>query len=144
MTANPIKDQLDAAAQDAANRLRTVSETGDYDCRVFGPVGRQIINWWFENAGGDGEQAMCTHVSDTPQVVFSAAAFPGVSSCGDCFNTMWQAYTSLLDRLNRGRPCDGCHRFAEYGKTGVMSVGPMLMTVSICDVCCAIEDAGAP
>lgn len=144
MMANPIKDQHDAAAKDAENRLRAVSEKGEHEVRVFGPVARQIVDYWFEHAGEPDEHAMCRHVAGTPQVVFSAAAFPGVATCADCFTEMWHAYTGFLLKCGHGRPCDGCHQFAEAGKTGVMAVGPMLMTISMCGVCCAIEDAGAP
>ena len=147
MTANPIYDQVEAAARDAANRLKTVAENADkkYEVRGFGPVAQQVVKHWFDNAGDEPEhQAMCSHVSESPQVVFSAANFPGVCLCADCFNQMWSDYTGLMMSLGRGRPCDGCHGFADEGKTAVMSVGPMLMTVSLCMVCCAIDDAGAP
>lgn len=143
--ANPVQDQVHAAARDAANRLRTVSENSDYEVRLFGPIAKAIVARWFDEAGDEPhEQAMCGHVSEAPQVVFSAAPFPGVCTCADCFTQMWRSYTDLMMKLGRGRPCDGCHQFADEGKTGVVSVGPMLMTVSMCYVCCAIEDAGTP
>lgn len=147
MMANPLYDQLDAAARDAANRLIEVAQRSEnqYEVRGFGPVAQSVVRHWFDHAGDDPEQqAMCEHVAESPQVVFSAAPFPGVSMCAVCFNEAWRCYTGLMLRLGRGRPCDGCHTFAEEGKTAVMSVGPMLMTVSMCGVCCAIDDAGAP
>lgn len=142
--ANPILDQIDAAAKDAVNRLRIVGETNDYEVREFGPIAREIVRRWFEEAGDDTMHAMCGHVAGTPQVVYSAAPFPGVTTCADCFNQMWGDYTGLMMKLGKGRPCDGCHTFADEGKTGIVSVGPMLMTVSMCGICCAIEDAGTP
>lgn len=143
--ANPILDQIDAAAHDAANRLRTVGENNAYEVRNFGPIAKMIVAGWFENAGADpDQQAMCEHVGGAPQVVFAAAPFPGVVTCADCFTKLWRVYTGLMLDLGKGRPCDGCHQFAEEGKTGIVSVGPMLMTVSMCGVCCVIEDAGTP
>lgn len=145
MAADPLQDQINAASRDAANRLKTVGERNQYEVRNYGPVARSIVSRWFDEGGDDPQQqAMCTHVSNAPQVVFSAATFPGVCACSDCFVQMWRNYTDLMFKLGRGRPCDGCHQFVEEGKTGVLTVGPMLMTVSMCLVCCAIDDAGTP
>jgi hypothetical protein len=139
--ANPIHDQIDAATSDANQRLKHASENNEYSLAGHGHVAKAVIHRWFEEGGDPGQQRMCAHVASAPQVVFGAAAFPGVAVCGDCFTEMFTAYAKVYYAMGKGRPCDSCGVMAEAGKTGVLSCGPMLMTISLCPVCAALEEA---
>jgi hypothetical protein len=140
--ANPIHDQIGAAASDAARRLRNASDNDDqYSLAGHGHVAKAVIRRWFEEGGESSQQRMCDHVASAPQVVFSAAAFPGVATCGDCFEQMFSSYVKVCALTGEGRPCDGCRQMAPEGKTGVLSCGPMLMTISLCRMCAALEEA---
>lgn len=138
---NPMMDQIEAAAEDAQRRVATLGASGNYGIGPMGDMGRAIVNRWFERGGDPEKQRMCVHVADAPQVVYSAGGLPGIATCAECFTELFDAYVAMYDKMGMGRPCDSCGNMVPMGKLGVMSVGPMLMTILWCLPCAALDDA---
>jgi hypothetical protein len=137
MTGNPIDDQMRAASEDAARRLRALAKDGSHAVGRAGELGRSVVERWF-----DADRLMhCPHLSGNPEVVFSAASFPGIMCCGECFSQMYEAYVLMHRLTGRGRPCDACGERVSAGYQGVLSVGPILMTISWCPLCAARDEA---
>lgn len=131
--ANPVADQYEAAARDASERMNRVAQLEDYEISHTGEVTSRIARDYIKHSESHAQH--CEHTVESPQVVFGAAALPGIICCAECFTQVFSAYAAMHMSHGFGRPCDGCGEMAKSGKTGVLQYGPLILTVSLCETC---------
>lgn len=150
---NPLQDQYDAAVEDARRRLHNVP--GDtkpvmVDLRADseqGPAERMLAHVLGHYIADGEATAACPHVIGAPQVVFGAAAFPEKVFCHDCFKAAWGLYSGMWEKFGCFTPCDNCHGkpvpgSEEGSSTGIVNVGPIMLTISLCAQCTRMKDGG--
>lgn len=141
--ADPIRDQVDAASRDAADRFKNavtaLNET--YTETAPGSVLKSVVLRFMEYLHKPGVGRKCPHVGNAPQVIFGSACVPGVIGCSECTMELASLKHKLDQADGNGRTCDYCKRKATEGQTGMAQHGPLLLQVSLCNPCLAENDA---
>lgn len=135
--ADPVGDQIKAAAEDAERRFTSaVKSLGVSDPAQGNPgevVAEVVTKYMKSIRSGNGQK--CEHIVGGPQVIFGAACVPGVVGCAKCVSTLAEFKHKIDATTGVGRVCDGCQHHAPWGHTGMVQNGPLLLTVNLCNDC---------
>ncbi len=138
MTADPIDDQVRAAAEHAHHVLRAVGQVVGGEWRRAGEQSttRRRVDEWLASARG-GNARPCRHAERTPQPVMAYLAVPDVIVCARaaCHARLRRIY---LDSVPADE-CDACRRPARGGwfHEVTASAGPLLLHANVCVDCFA-------
>ncbi|WP_424533674.1 hypothetical protein ACOZ38_25395 [Sphaerisporangium viridialbum] len=121
MTANPILDQIQAAAAEVHQHLDVTPGAPKYQ-NPRGWVDQTITEFMTAVYGESGRA--CVHL-DNPRPAFGELSRPGVVVCSDCFNRVHRAPDT----------CDRCGTREGLISSNTVTVGPFAILFGLCPPC---------
>ena len=137
MTANPVHDQLEAAADDAARIFKEAHVSADESYKESsvddGSIAATVSQRFMDSLESDSSR-MCPHIRG-PQPIYGAACLPGLVACHACMQPLIAAQRLMQRMQGGGLLCDGCGGTYPRGHDGLINRGPLLLGVNLCCTC---------
>lgn len=141
---DPVRDQQEAANSEAVQTFETFAKHNAHRYTAPRAVARKdlanspsarVIDKWMAAAKDETTGRACTHISDSPQVVYAAGALPGIAFCPACLGPHLSNKISEDNRLFGGRECDACGTYSKTGHEGILNIASIILMVSMCEEC---------